>query len=162
SHELPRHALRRQVRCDPVRAVRVGLTPRLEQVGRLRQVDALVRVALGPRQLLEPLHDVVRVPEAHARRLSELLEPPRAGRLDQRHPDDTGGAGSEQRAYRPRRRPDVALPLLLDQDIPECEVAVAGEVDVSEAVALEDPGTLRADVGGRRDWMRPGELSANL
>ena len=161
-HELPRHALRRQVRRDPVRAIRVRLAPRLEQVGRLRQADALVRITVGPRELLEPLDDVVRVAEAHPCRLPELLEPPRPGGLDQEHADDTGRAGSEQGAERSRRGADVALALFLDQHVLEGQVAVAGEVDEPETVALEDPGALRADVDGCRDRMGPGKLAANL
>src|SRR6266404_4761147 len=56
----------------------------------------------------------------------------------------------------------VALALLLDEDLVECEVAVAGEIDVAEAVVLEDARALRADVDGGSDGIGRGQLAADL
>src|SRR5437867_1037624 len=162
AHELARDALGRQVRRDLVRPIRVRLAPRLEQVRRLRQADALAVVALHPGQLLEPLDDVVRVTQAHRRRSPQLLEPPRPAGLDEEHADDPCRAGGEQRAERSRRGADVPLALFLDQDVLEREVAVARQVDEPEIVAPKDAGALRADVHGGGHRVRPGHVPPDL
>ena len=161
-HELAGDALGHEVRRDLVGAVRVRLAPRLEQVGRLAQMDPLRVVALEPAQVFQALHDVVRVPEAHRGRLGQLLEPPGPARLGQQDAHDTGRAGREQRAQRARGGPHVALAVLLDEDVLEGQVAVPGEVDVAQVVVLEDARALATDVdrgrhriGGRQ---RPADV----
>src|SRR5438552_6533194 len=161
-HQLAVHALRHEVRRDLVRAVRVGLAPRLEQISRLAQVDALRLVPLDPAKVLEPAHHVVRVAEADLRAPRQLLQTPRALRLGQQDAHHAGGARREERAQGPRRGPRVALALLLDEDLVECEVAVAGEIDVAEAVVLEDARALRADVDGGSYGIGRGQLAADL
>src|SRR2546429_7153784 len=120
--------------------------------GRFPEPDPLALVVLHPGELLEPLHDVVGVSETHLGRARQLLEPPGPCRLDEEHAHDPGRARREQRAQRTRRGTDVALAVLLDQDVLEGEGAVAREVDIPEVVTLEDPRALRADVdrGGDR------------
>src|SRR5262245_16509161 len=162
THELPRDALGRQVRGVLVHPIGVGLAPPLEQIGRLREPEALAVVALDPRELLEALDDVVRVAQAHLGGAPELLEPPRSARLDEQYPDHAGRARSEERAERPRRGPNVALALFLDQRVFQGQVAVAGQIDESEVVALEDTGALRADVHGAGHGVGAGKLPANL
>ena len=102
------------------------------------------------------------VAEAHGRRARELLEPPGARGIHEEHPHDARGARREERAQGSRRGPDVALALLLDEDVLEGQIAVAREVDVPEVVALEDPGALRADVDGGRDRVGARKLPPDL
>ena len=100
--------------------------------------------------------------QAHLRRARQLLEPPRPRRFDEQHADDAGRARGEERAKGARRGAEVALTLLLDEDVLQGEVAVAREVDVAEVVALEDPGALGPDVDGGGNRVRPGEVAADL
>src|SRR5205814_5628388 len=92
----------------------------------------------------------------------QLLQAPRALRLGQKDAHHAGGARREERAQGPRRGPRVALALLLDEDLVEREVAVAGEIDVAEAVVPEDARALRADVDGSSDGIGRGQLAADL
>src|SRR5439155_15154419 len=150
-HEPPAHALRRRVRRDLVPVVGVRVAPRVQQISRLTERDALPAVACDPREVLESLHHVVRVAEADRSLLAELLETPCAADVLQEDPDHACRGRREQRAERPRGGPDVALSLLLDEDVLEGEMTIAGEIDVTEPVVLEDPRTLGADVDSRRD-----------
>ena len=117
AHELPRPALGGEVRRDLVHAIRVGLAPRFQEIRRLRQPEALAVVPLDPRERLEPLHDVVRVPEADLARLGQLLEAPGAAGRDQERSNDAGGARREERAEGPGRGADVSLAFFLDQHV---------------------------------------------
>ena len=161
-HELPRDALGSEIRGALVRVIAIRLTPRFEQVGRLRQAKALAVVALHPRELLEPLDDVVGVAEAHLGRPPELFQAPRPPGLDQQHAHDARGARREERAQGPRRGPDVPLAFLLDQDVLEREVAVTRQIDESEVVALEDACALGADVDRACHRVGAGELPPDV
>src|SRR5262249_48144775 len=143
-HEAPGYALRHHVRRAFVLPVRVRLTPALEQVRRLHEPDALMIVSLEPRQVFQPLHHVVRVSQADLGGPTELLEAPRPRRVGEEHPDDARRPGREQGPQRTAGWAAVALAFLLDQHAIEREVAVAGEVDIPEAIRLQDSGALWA------------------
>ena len=148
-HELPRHALRRRSR----RPSRCSDTCRTRTHASRRSAGLVSRMRWlasrsSQRQLLQALHDVVRVAQAHLGRSAQLLQPPRPAGLGEQHADDPRGPRGEERAERAGGRPHVALAFLLDQDVLEGEMAVARQVDEPEVVGLEDPGALGADVDG--------------
>src|SRR5262249_46349799 len=140
----------------------IRLAPRLQQVGRLREPEPLAVVTLEPRELLEPLDHVVRVAEAHLGRTPDLLEPPCATRLDEQDADHARSPRSKERAERPRRGPNVAFALFLDQRVLQREVAVAREIHEAEVVALQDSCALGPDVNGPGHRIGAGKLSANV
>src|SRR5262249_30160594 len=162
SHELPADALGREVGADLVLAVGIRLPPGLEEIGWLPKAEALIVVTLRPRQLFQALDDVVGVTKAHHGGARQLFQPPGAARLAQHCAHDAGRPRREQRAQWPRGRPHVALALFFDQNVFERHVAVAGEIDVAEVVALEDSRALRRDIDGCGQGVGGGDLPTNL
>jgi len=104
----------------------------------------------------------VAVAEAHRRRPRQLLEPPAPLPLGQQHPRHPGRARGEERLERPSRGTEVALALLLDEDVLEGEVAVAREVEIAEVAATQDGRALRADIGRGGHGVSRRQLAPNL
>jgi hypothetical protein len=75
-------------------------------------------------------------------------------RVHQQHAQHAGGARREERAQRTARGALVRLALAVDEHVLERQVAVAREIEVAEARALDQRRALRADVIGDGDWIR--------
>ena len=102
------------------------------------------------------------VAEADLRGLSQLFETPGVLRVHEQHPHDARRPGSEQRLERPVGGTDVGLPLFFDEDVLEREGAVAGQIEIAEAVAAEERGRLGADVLRHRDRVRRGQIAPDI
>jgi hypothetical protein len=100
--------------------------------------------------------------QAHVRRLGELLEPPGMLGIDQEHSRYPGRSRREQRPEGARGRAEVGLALLLDQDLVEGEVTVAGEIEIPDAGPPQQGGALGTHILGDCHWVGGGQIPPEL